>query len=103
MSTTRFVDSPPADAWERIKQEPQLFQQLLTCSRTDDIDALLLSAVTYARERVGAAEGFIALYEDGARADSVPRWCAVSRRRSKQWCGLDYVPVVGLSRIYGSS
>ncbi len=84
MSTTLFVDSPPADAWERIKQEPQLFQQLLTCSRTDDIDALLLSAVTYARERVGAAEGFIALYEDGARADSMPRWCAVSGRTAER-------------------
>lgn len=80
MSETFFHASSPTDAWERICREPQLFQELLSYSTMNDIDALLLRAVTYARERVGAAEGFFAIYEDSGAAESTPRWCAVAGR-----------------------
>lgn len=77
-------DDTPSGAWERLKHEPELFQQMVELSRTDDIDTLLLSALEYAARRVGAAEGFVALYDQGSGADSVPRWCAVVGRDAER-------------------
>lgn len=80
-------DEPPSGAWERLKNEPQLFHEMVGLSRIDDIDTLLLSALEFATRRVGAAEGFVALYEHGAGSESVPRWCAVVGRGGEraQW------------------
>lgn len=69
-------DSQPEDL-DKLKREHHLFQQLLDLSRIDDLDPLLLSALQFAVDRVGAAEGFLALYTDGATTASMPQWCAV--------------------------
>lgn len=77
MPVQTSTEARPPENWEKLKREHRLFEQLLTLARMDDLDTLLQSALLFAVDRVGAEEGFLALYEDGATSASVPRWCAV--------------------------